>query len=73
MSGDPEAGGKISGLCARCRHARPFQSGKGVTYLACEKNRTDPSFPKFPALPMRECAGFEPVLEDCGPATNEDR
>jgi len=47
------------GLCARCRHARTVESRTTVFWL-CERSLTDPSFEKYPRLPMIECRGFEP-------------
>jgi hypothetical protein len=26
----------------------------------CERSKTDPAYPKYPRLPVLECAGFEP-------------
>ena len=50
------------GLCARCRHSRSVPAPR-ATYWLCERSRTDPRFPKYPRLPVRACAGFEPREE----------
>jgi hypothetical protein len=48
------------GLCGACRHARTILSAKGSRFVLCERSRTDPSFARYPALPVLRCAGFEP-------------
>jgi hypothetical protein len=47
------------GLCSLCVHARRVESGKGSRFWLCELSRQDPRFPKYPPLPVVECAGFE--------------
>ncbi len=47
------------GLCATCRHRRVVTSDRGSRFVLCEKSKTDPSFPKFPRLPVVVCAGYE--------------
>jgi len=54
------------GLCAGCRHARVVQS-KRSTFWLCELSRTDPRFPRYPALPVLQCAGFEPLPPAASP------
>ena len=49
------------GLCGRCEHARRIVSGKGSTFWLCRRAATDPSYPRYPALPVVRCAGFEPA------------
>jgi hypothetical protein len=49
------------GLCANCAHARVVMSGKGSTFLLCGKSAVDPSFAKYPRLPVLRCAGFVAV------------
>lgn len=49
------------GLCRLCRSSRVVQSAKGSEFWLCERSLTDPAhFPKYPALPVRACAGYEP-------------
>ena len=48
-----------AGLCASCRHARRIESAKGSDFIQCTLSRTDPSFPKYPALPVIRCRGYE--------------
>jgi hypothetical protein len=63
-AGGPSAHEAEFGLCASCMHARIFRSGKGVSYVSCERSRTDAGFPRFPSVPVLRCPGFEPVPED---------
>lgn len=49
------------GLCADCLHARLIESSKGSQFLLCQLSQTDPSFPKYPRLPILACSGYTPV------------
>jgi hypothetical protein len=57
--GEPER--SRVGLCAGCAHARRIVSAKGSSFWLCERAQTDPSFAKYPPLPVRACRGFEGV------------
>jgi hypothetical protein len=48
------------GLCADCIFARRIESAKGSHFILCERSFTDPAFPKYPQLPVMECAGYSP-------------
>jgi hypothetical protein len=52
------------GLCLTCRHARRTVSDRGSVFYRCELARTNPDFPKYPALPVLSCAGREEVEDD---------
>ncbi len=47
------------GLCASCLHARTVESAKGSKFLLCQRSATDPSYPKYPRLPVLSCPGYE--------------
>jgi len=47
------------GLCADCQHARRIESSHESTFYLCERSTTDPSFPKYPRLPVIVCRGYE--------------
>jgi hypothetical protein len=49
------------GLCLTCAHARIVASSKGSSFYLCRKADTDARFAKYPALPVRECPGYEPT------------
>jgi len=55
------------GLCADCAYARRVESARGSQFLLCERSRTDAAYPKYPRLPVIECAGYERSLEDAEP------
>lgn len=50
-----------AGLCASCVQARRIVSGKGGTFWYCRRSEHDPAFPKYPALPVLRCRGYEPA------------
>ena len=62
-SGEPGAPGPAArsdavGLCRDCRHARQVPAAR-ATYWLCRRSASDPTFPRYPALPLRACRGFE--------------
>jgi hypothetical protein len=48
-----------AGLCDRCRHQRLVANTRGSRFSLCERSRFDPTYPKYPRLPVRACRGFE--------------
>lgn len=52
-----------AGLCGSCRHARRIESDRGSLFLLCRRSRTDARYPRYPRLPVRRCAGYQPVEE----------
>ena len=53
------AGAPAPGLCGVCIHHRWTSNRRGSSFLMCRKSAEDPSFPKYPPLPVRACRGFE--------------
>jgi len=51
------------GLCATCKYRRTV-SGARSTFYMCERSFTDPRYPKYPPLPVRQCDGYAPVPAD---------
>lgn len=49
-----------AGLCDSCRHQRVVRNTRGSAFSMCERSKTDPRYPKYPRLPVTECAGREP-------------
>jgi hypothetical protein len=47
-----------AGLCVDCLHAQRIQSARGSTFYRCKLSDTDPSFPKYPRLPVLHCPGY---------------
>lgn len=58
--------GSSPGLCATCRHARVLASRSSV-FLRCAMAETDPSFPRYPRLPVVACRGYEEVTTRAEP------
>ncbi len=50
-----------AGLCETCRHSSciPHPRG-GQDYWRCLLAEIDPRFSRYPRLPVKECAGYEP-------------
>jgi hypothetical protein len=51
---DPRAG-----LCGHCRHADRIVSSRERVFYLCRRSFTDPTFPKYPPLPVVACVGYE--------------
>ena len=49
------------GLCRDCWYSRRIESDRGSVFFRCELSLQDPTFPKYPRLPVRECSGYQPV------------
>jgi hypothetical protein len=48
------------GLCADCSFMRLIESARGSTFHLCGRSATDANYPKYPRLPVIQCAGYEP-------------
>jgi hypothetical protein len=48
-----------AGLCDSCRHQKLIRNTRGSTFSMCERSKTDKHYPKYPRLPVVECAGWE--------------
>jgi hypothetical protein len=48
-----------AGLCDHCRHQRLVHNTRGSTFSLCERSKDDPSYPRYPRLPVTRCAGHE--------------
>jgi GrpB-like predicted nucleotidyltransferase (UPF0157 family) len=55
-----------SGLCAACVHSRRIESARGSVFILCNLSGTDPSFPKYPRLPVLSCRGYKPNETSAG-------
>jgi len=49
-----------AGLCPDCACGRRIESARGSTFYLCERSSTDPSYPKYPRLPVLACPGYSP-------------
>jgi hypothetical protein len=66
---EPSRDRKQASLCADCVHARRVESARGSIFFLCELSLTDPSFPKYPRLPVLSCRGYT-KMEKQPPTTN---
>jgi hypothetical protein len=48
-------------LCDTCQHCRVIRNDRRSIFLLCERALTDPSFPKYPPLPVLNCRGYDPL------------
>lgn len=48
-----------AGLCNTCVHQQLVPNRRGSVFSLCRRSKTDPSFPRYPRIPVRECRGFE--------------
>ncbi|HEY8767103.1 MAG TPA: hypothetical protein VIP09_07560 [Dehalococcoidia bacterium] len=60
-----------SGLCASCVFARVIASARGSRFTLCRRSETDARFPRYPALPVLECIGYEKAPADNTPTVDE--
>jgi hypothetical protein len=47
-----------AGLCDSCKHQKLIRNTRGGVFSLCERSKTDPSYPKYPRLPVKDCAGY---------------
>jgi hypothetical protein len=48
------------GLCDTCVHQRIVRNTRGSVFSLCLRSRDQPEFPRYPRVPVLECAGHEP-------------
>ena len=46
------------GLCATCIHARRVTNDRGSVFVRCAYSAVDPSYPKYPRLPVLACSAY---------------
>jgi hypothetical protein len=51
------------GLCATCTHARRVINDRRSVFVRCAYAAVDPSFAKYPRLPMLACRAYASVQE----------
>ena len=49
-----------NGLCDECRHQLLVPNTRGSVFSLCERSRDDPSYPRYPRIPVLSCPGFQP-------------
>ena len=53
-----------AGLCETCAHLRLVSSARGAVFYLCEYSKRDPSYPKYPAIPVLSCAAYSHALRE---------
>jgi hypothetical protein len=53
-----------AGLCDNCAYMRLIVSDRGSKFYMCALSATDSRFPKYLRLPVLQCAGYRPKVED---------
>ena len=48
------------GLCGRCAFVKELRSSRGSVFFMCSLADTRPELPRYPRLPVMECAEFRP-------------
>ena len=48
-----------AGLCADCSHGLPLVSARGSRFWLCRRSKSDPSYARYPRLPVERCPGCE--------------
>jgi hypothetical protein len=56
---DQDADKTAVGLCFDCVHGRKIESDRGSVFYLCELAASDPSYAKYPCLPVMRWAGYE--------------
>jgi hypothetical protein len=51
--------GTRAGLCDSCLHQQQVRTTRGSTFSLCKRSRDDPSYPRYPRLPVLACPGHE--------------
>ena len=46
------------GLCATCAYARRVENDRGSVFVRCAYSTVDPSYPKYPRLPVLACSAY---------------
>jgi len=59
----PERSRAEVGLCAMCIHVHIVENRRGSRFYRCRLAEVDPSFPRYPALPVLVCRGYEPAAD----------
>ena len=67
MMNDPHGSRQVvdggAGLCVTCAHVQIVRSARGSEFVLCRLSFSDPRFPKYPPLPVLECAGYQAVAD----------
>ncbi len=51
--------GPNAGLCDSCQHQQVVRNTRGSVFSLCTRSRVDPAYPRYPPVPVHECAGYD--------------
>ena len=54
-----EQGERNVGLCSSCRWLRRVKTVREQQFYLCQRSVADPAYPKYPALPVLTCRGWQ--------------
>jgi hypothetical protein len=54
------------GLCVTCVFVRRVESDRHSSFYRCDYSKVDPSYPKYPRLPVLACAAYKPQAAPSG-------
>jgi hypothetical protein len=47
----------LAGLCDSCVHQQLVPNTRGSVFSLCLRSKTDPSYPRYPRVPVKTCSG----------------
>jgi hypothetical protein len=59
-----QARARPAGLCERCVHVQHVSSSRGSRFYLCRLSVTDSRFPRYPVIPVLQCAGYQAAEPD---------
>jgi hypothetical protein len=51
-----------AGLCRCCENVQIIRNDRGSVFYLCRLSAVDPRFPRYPRIPVLECAGFSDAV-----------
>lgn len=50
----------VNGLCDSCEHQKLVPNTRGSVFSLCMRSKTDPTYRRYPPVPVLRCPGYEP-------------
>ena len=61
-----------AGWCARCQYCQRIRTARGATFYLCKRAQFDSAYPRYPRVPVVQCAGFVAARAPATPAEKEN-
>lgn len=71
VAGSNPAVPTMESLCYSCKFCRVVRGARSE-FLLCGRHKTDADFPRYPRLPVLQCAGHIDIEEDNDDTCNDD-